>query len=129
MEHSKSLWRGFFFILLITALCGGLVLPAISGTARAAPPMQVTACLGTTIAQWTFEGDVITPSAGTGTFNVGSGLPTATFAGRASNRAVSFSSWPSSLDSTAYIELVVPTSGRSSIGITVDYRSTSTAPT
>src|SRR5215212_4445193 len=129
MEHSKSLWRGLFFILLITALCGGLVLPAISGTARAAPPMQVTACLGTTIAQWTFEGDVITPSVGTGTFNVGSGLPTATFAGSASNRAVSFSSWPSSLDSTAYIELVVPTSGRNSIGITVDYRSTSTAPT
>jgi Lamin Tail Domain len=37
MAHSKSLWRGLFFILLITTLCGGVALPAASGTARAAP--------------------------------------------------------------------------------------------
>src|ERR1043165_8342783 len=40
MEHSKSFWRGLFFILLITALCGGLVLPIGSSPARAAPQMQ-----------------------------------------------------------------------------------------
>src|SRR5215216_3852511 len=39
MEHSKSLWRGLFFILLITALCGGLALPAMNSPARAAPQM------------------------------------------------------------------------------------------
>ena len=42
MEHSKRFWRGFFFIMLITAVCGGLALPA-EGTyvpARAAPQMQ-----------------------------------------------------------------------------------------
>jgi hypothetical protein len=38
MEHSKGFWRSFFFILLITALCGGLVLPTVS--VRAAPQMQ-----------------------------------------------------------------------------------------
>src|SRR5215213_4127632 len=43
MEHSKSLWRGLFFILLITALCGGLALPAVSAPARAAPQMQTVA--------------------------------------------------------------------------------------
>ena len=37
MEHSKGFWRGLFFILLITALCGGLALPAVSLPVRAAP--------------------------------------------------------------------------------------------
>lgn len=40
MEHSKGFWRGLFFILLITAVCGGLALPVVSLPARAAPPMQ-----------------------------------------------------------------------------------------
>jgi hypothetical protein len=40
MEHSKRFWRGLFFILLITALCGGLALPAVNMPARAAPQMQ-----------------------------------------------------------------------------------------
>src|SRR5215207_7613096 len=38
MQSSKLLWRGFFFILLIVALCGGLALPAVN--TRAAPQMQ-----------------------------------------------------------------------------------------
>ena len=40
MHHSKQFWRGLFFILLITALCGGMVLPAVSLPARAAAQMQ-----------------------------------------------------------------------------------------
>src|SRR5215211_1452693 len=40
MQYSKRFWRGLFYILLITALCGGLALPAISMPARAAPQMQ-----------------------------------------------------------------------------------------
>jgi hypothetical protein len=43
MEHSKRFWRGLFFIVLITALCGGLALPAVSDPARAAPQMQTVA--------------------------------------------------------------------------------------
>jgi hypothetical protein len=129
MEHSKGFWRGLFFILLITAVCGGLALPAVSAPARAAPPMQVTACSGTTISQWTFVGDVITPSTGSGTFSVGSGLPSPTFAGGSPDRAVSFDTWTLALDNSKYINLLVPTSGRNSIGIAFDYRSTGTGPT
>ncbi|HLO14078.1 MAG TPA: lamin tail domain-containing protein [Anaerolineales bacterium] len=40
MQNSQRFWRGLFFILLITALCGGLALPAVSMPARAAPKMQ-----------------------------------------------------------------------------------------
>jgi len=39
MEHSKGFWRGLFFIILVTALCGGLALPIVSVPARAAPQM------------------------------------------------------------------------------------------
>lgn len=38
----KGFWRGFFFLLLITALCGGLALPVMNAPARAAPQMQTT---------------------------------------------------------------------------------------
>jgi hypothetical protein len=42
MQSSKIFWRALFFILLITALCGGMALPALSLPARAAPHMQAT---------------------------------------------------------------------------------------
>ena len=41
MHSSKRFWRGLFFLLLITALCGGLALPVMNTPARAAPQMQV----------------------------------------------------------------------------------------
>src|SRR5688500_3829598 len=41
MQHPKQFWRSLFFILLITALCGGMALPAVSLPARAAPEMQM----------------------------------------------------------------------------------------
>ncbi len=40
MTSSKRFWRGWFFLLLISALCGGLALPVVSAPARAAPQMQ-----------------------------------------------------------------------------------------
>lgn len=129
MQPVKHLWRGLFFILLIASLCGAMVLPVVSTPARAAPQLQATSCVGTTIAQWTFEGNVTTPSTGFGTFSVGSGLPNPTFAGSASNRAVSFDTWPITFDTSAFLELAVPTSGRNSIVVSFDYRATSTAPT
>jgi len=45
MQYTKRFWRGLFFIILITALCGGMALPALSVPARAAPPMQAVAPL------------------------------------------------------------------------------------
>ena len=43
MHSSKRFWRGLFFLLLITALCGGLALPVMNTPARAAPQMQTPA--------------------------------------------------------------------------------------
>jgi hypothetical protein len=40
MKFSRHFWRGLVFLLLITALCGGLALPASGISARAAPQMQ-----------------------------------------------------------------------------------------
>src|SRR5690349_6260223 len=54
MQHSKSFWRGLFFILLITALCGGMVLPTLSLPARAAPQMQ--AATDVVISEFRFRG-------------------------------------------------------------------------
>src|SRR5690349_18903042 len=51
MEHSKQFWRTLFFIMLITALCGGLVLP--TADVRAAPQMQIACSLP--MVQWTFD--------------------------------------------------------------------------
>src|SRR5688572_11520403 len=42
MSFSKRLWRSLLFIMLISALCGGLVMP-MHAPARAAPQMQAAA--------------------------------------------------------------------------------------
>src|SRR5688500_7606404 len=54
MQHSKRFWRGLFFIFLITALCGGMALPALSLPARAAPQMQAATDL--VISEFRFRG-------------------------------------------------------------------------
>lgn len=120
--------RVLFFVFLLACLLTGLA--GISRVpARAAPLMQATACVGTTITQWTFAGDVTTPSTGTGTYSVGPGLPATTFAVGSPDRAVTYNNWPSALDTSSYyIELFVPTSGRNSIGLTFDYRTSNTGP-
>jgi hypothetical protein len=130
MKYRKRSIRVLFFVFLLACLLTGLAGAGIARVpARAAPQMQATACVGTTITQWTFAGDVITPSTGFGTFSVGTGLPATTFAVGSPDRAVSYNSWPSALDTSAYIELSVPTLGRNSIGIAFDYRSTGAGPT
>ncbi len=41
MNNSQRFWRGLFFILVVTALCAGLALPAFEGSpAHAAPQMD-----------------------------------------------------------------------------------------
>jgi len=108
-------------------------LPAVNVPVQAAPQMQATSCLGTTITQWTFTGDVITPSTGAGTFVQGSGLPAPAFftgSSGGADRAVSFDTWTTAatLDITDYIELVVPTVGRDFIALDFEYRATGTGP-
>jgi hypothetical protein len=135
MNFSKRLWRSLLFIMLISALCGGLAMPLLA-PARAAPQMQATAtsCVGTPIAQWTFTGDVTTPSAGSGIFSFGSGLTNETFiqgaSATATDRAVRYSSWTAStsLDTADYVEFIVSTVGMNAIGFSFDYRSTGSGP-
>jgi predicted extracellular nuclease len=54
MQNTKRFWRGLFFIFLITALCGGMALPALSLPARAAPRMQ--AATDVVISEFRFRG-------------------------------------------------------------------------
>src|SRR5687768_10149387 len=133
MNFSKRLWRSLLFIMLISALCGGLVMPILA-PARAAPQMQATSCVGTTITQWMFPvANDTTPSTGAGTLSAGSGLSSPSYnagTGGGMDQAISFASWGSSpsLDTTDYVELIVPTVGRNAIGFSFDYRSTGSGP-
>ncbi|HMD82641.1 MAG TPA: lamin tail domain-containing protein, partial [Anaerolineales bacterium] len=54
MKFSQRFWRGLVFFLLITALCGGLALPASSISVRAAPLMQAATDL--VISEFRFRG-------------------------------------------------------------------------
>src|SRR5215211_1909526 len=74
MKTSQRLWRSLLFVTLLAALCASSVLPLVNMAANAAPQMQATSCLGTTIAQWNFAGGVTTPSVGTGTLSYGTGV-------------------------------------------------------
>ena len=124
MKSSKRLWRSSLFIILITALCGGLAIPLLA-PARAAPQMQ--ACVGTdiTIAQWTFAGSVTTPSTGPGTFTAGSSqMSSVGTIGSQGNPAPSLSAqnWSQveSIDANAYYQFAVPTNGYNAIRFNFD---------
>jgi hypothetical protein len=131
MKTSQRFWRGLFIIFFIVALCGGLALPiALSKDSMvyAAPRMQATMCSGTTITEWNFAGDVLTPVAPVGMFST-TGLPAETFVPGPADSAVSYTGWPSTLNTGVYIQLFVPTVARNSISIAFDYSVTSNGPT
>jgi len=129
MENSKRLWRALLFLLLIAALCGSFAFPVMNGTVQAAPRMQATSCLGTTIAQWTFN-NVSTSFVGTGTFNPGNGLSALSYPAGNPDQAVSFTNWTNTaaLDPNDFVDFVVPTTGRNAIVLNFDYRATGTGP-
>ena len=134
MKFSQGFWRGLVFFILITAVCGGLSVPVAGLPVSAAPQMQATACAGTTITEWMFDGNVTTPSTGSGTFTAGPGLTNQTFitgqSGGATDLAIRYSSWTTStsFDAMDYIELVVSAVGRNAIGFSFYYRSTGSGP-
>lgn len=83
---------------------------------------------GNTIAQWTFEGDVITPAVGTGTASLIGGT-TATFAaGNGGGRAWNLATFPAqgTASGTAGVQFAVPTTGTNGISISFDHRGSST---
>ncbi|MHB8778799.1 MAG: lamin tail domain-containing protein, partial [Anaerolineales bacterium] len=95
-----------------------------------ARPMR--ACPGGIITQWTFLGNVTTPSTGSGTFSNGGGVnPASTpFPTGNPDPSISFTSWNTpTLDETAFVEFQVSTSGRSSIRLSFDFYRSNTGPT
>lgn len=104
-----------------------------TATSTGTPTAVPTACLGSTISQWKFDGSVTSLSMGSGMFSNGSGLTGPTFAsgytGSNGDQAVSFSGWTTSWNANDYVEFDVNTQGRNSITLSFEYRSTSTGPT
>lgn len=128
MRTRKPIARILFFVFLLACLLTGLA-GTLRAPVNAAPQMQATTCLGTTITQWTFTGNSIIPSTGFGTLVYGSGLNGPTFpAGKNSSEtpAISFSGWGATLDVNDYIEFQFNTLGRNSIVLSFDSRISST---
>lgn len=127
MRNWNTFPRYLLVLSLLIGFCAGTFAPHLS-VAEAKP---VVVCPDPIITQWTFS-NIVTPSTGVGTFSSGTGLnpstpPPYTFL---SGTSISFSSWNTGvLDTTAYIDFQVDTTGRSSISLNFDYRSTSTGPT
>lgn len=90
-------------------------------------PAQVT------ITQWDFEGDVITPSTGSGTANTVGGtqgaFATGLVGGVASGRAWNTNTYPEqgTASGTAGVEFIVSTAGFTNIGVTWDHRHSNTS--
>lgn len=85
---------------------------------RVASITDPSACTQQTITQWTFTGDVTTPSTGTGTLSAGSGVALAGFPDVGPNPpAASYNGWPTSppRGATDYIEFAVSTLGSTAI--------------
>lgn len=83
---------------------------------------------GNTIAQWTFEGDVITPAVGTGTAALIGGTTAAFQAGNGGGRAWNLATFPAqgTASGTAGVQFAVPTTGTSGISMSFDHRGSST---
>jgi len=113
---------------LLIGLCAGLFAPH-KESVEAKP---LAACPGGIITQWTFLGNVTTPSTGSGTFGNGGGVnPASTpFPTGNPDPSISFISWNTpTLDGTAFVEFQVSTSGRSSIRLSFDFYRSNTGPT
>src|SRR5688572_13699840 len=97
MKYRKQFIRVLFFLFLLACLLTGLA-GTLDAPAQAAPMMQATACVGATITQWTFAGDVTTPFIGSGTYLVSPAFPPTTFAAGSPDRAVAYNNLPSTLN-------------------------------
>src|ERR1041385_4866287 len=130
MKKAKGLWRALLFFVLLAALCGSFALPVGNMSVSAAPHLQ-SAC--TEIAKWTFTGNSIVPSSGTGVLSAGTGLTGPTFqTGQVSSEtpAISFTAWTTNagIDVQDYIQFQVSTLGISAITFAFDSRISATGP-
>lgn len=127
MRTWKSFPRAALVISLLLILCAGLFAPRVEQVG--AKPLA--ACPGGIITQWTFMGDTIVPSTGTGSFVAGIGInPASTpFPTGNPDPSISFTSWNTpAVDETAYVEFQVPTTGASSIQLSFDFYRSNTGP-
>ena len=132
MKTWKKLSRVIFILTLLTILLVGASASALGHQSVSAAPMGVPlfACPATTIAQWTFTGNV-SSSTGNGTFSSGSGLtPVAPPYAFLAGTSIYFGGWntAAALDPNDYLEFQVDTSGYDSTLFKFDYRSTNTGP-
>ncbi|MBS4057335.1 MAG: PKD domain-containing protein [Bacteroidales bacterium] len=83
----------------------------------------------TTITQWTFEGDVITPSTGSGTATLIGGITSSYATGNGGGRALNTATYPaqSTNPATAGVQFMASTAGYENIIISWDHRASSTA--
>ncbi len=126
-RSSPYFWWAFF-------LMGALLLTSVERTLATSRPLsplaQATVCWGTIITQWTFTGNLLTPSFGAGTFQT-AGVTGPTFVSFGSTSpAVSYSNWStsSSADPGKYLEFSINISGRTNIRLTFDASRSSTGP-
>jgi len=138
MTRSKPYMRGVFVLFLLAGLAAGMVAPTFAPV-RAAAPLLATACSGTDITLWKFDGTsgTILPFTGSGTLSQGNGLAAPTFVtgsiGPApTDWAASFTDWTitSNLDPATdkYVEFDVDTTGRTSISLSFQYESNPSLP-
>lgn len=129
MNKWKKAPRVFFHLILLVGMLAGVSIPAPrQGPVHAAP---MRACPATTIAQWTFLGDVTTPSTSinTATFANGAGVTPSFLTGNPDS-AISFTGWTTAavLDPSDYVEFSVDTTSYSDIRFSFDYRATPAGP-
>jgi hypothetical protein len=124
MEKHQKFLRAILYITLLVGFCAGTLIPRLEpGDVVHAAPMGVPllGCPASTIAQWTFTGNVVTPSTGSGNFFAGSGITGPTYPTgevSAEDPSISFSSWNTlGLDNTAFVEFGVNTTGKDNIGV------------
>jgi hypothetical protein len=134
MPLLRNISRIALLFALLAGLLAGVSAPVLIGDfVRAAPARApLYACPDITAAQWTFTGDVVTPSSGAGTLLAGTGINGPTFpTGQVTSEdpAISYTSWDSAaFDADAYVELDVDTTNRSNIALTFKYRGSNTGP-
>jgi len=131
--HTNRFLRGLLIALVLLSLLSGLIGPRLM-PALAAPQKQGSSiCPDPIIVQWTYTGNVITPSTGSGLFSTSASVPPPTFPTgeiAAEDPSISFTGWDTaSLDATAYLEFKIDTTNRYSISLTFKTRISNTGPT
>ncbi len=106
-----------------------------NNTATDTDTVLLAACTSGQFTEWTFTGDVTTPSVGTGTFSYDTANQTLAYVSPANNAAnnpaLSITSWPTAFTNNEYyMQFAVPTTGRTGIVMSfIDEKVNNSGPT